>query len=432
MTFHLGQLTMDDPQAWTQDGDQVSAAGVLIADTEPELQAMRQQLLGYVNSPDEPVVPVWAENDDKVDGFYRITAGAVEVPPYGHAAHRFRWTATLQRLADYANPLIESITSAPDVRSNAHSLPTTQDVYVRHRWFAPTSFLAVSDLMGVDGPKENADGPDLVSSKGNSSFGAQTLQDRVIEYQAAPADWYDGAARVEVDFADDGTFHPIAGRQVPNLPADARWRVNNGTVRVSIPAAASVMRLAAERWTGSVWSTPKTFDVRRGSNNADHPAPSAVTILRNSPAEVAIRLVGSALVTTYSYIVDVRLQRGRSWFEVTVARYGNEDPYAFRIARGTVEAATALTLSAITVGLHSTAYDGDAVAYGIITPDTFTNDLTNGRVTYNANVSPARFGVLMSHQTADNGSSVAVAARSDQNAMEYFAALSETVRVTER
>ena len=80
MTLTIGRcgldVTHDDVQSLDDTGTEVRISGWLKASSLADAKVLRQQLLGHVNNPDEPVVPVTWSTDSTLDGYYRVNSAS--------------------------------------------------------------------------------------------------------------------------------------------------------------------------------------------------------------------------------------------------------------------------------------------------------------------------------------------------------------------
>lgn len=271
MSFKLGRVTLEEPFTLRQSGDTLNVEGLARCGTPAAARAVRQQLLGLVGNVDEPVVPV-TSSESGVDGYYRV-AGITADTPRGGLSH-LQWTAGLERVSDYSMPMIESVLLAPDtIRDNDHSVANSRVYHV-----LPVTATQRSLSVGIEPTFSSEDGDMSIVSTATDdiSFPSTTAEliDGIEQYLLAPGDWYDGACRLELDYADDGTFRQVVGRQIPNLPGEQRWRVSNGIIRITLEDSLDMV-LGVSRWTGSVWSTPTEFYLGRGpANRTRYDAPS--------------------------------------------------------------------------------------------------------------------------------------------------------------
>lgn len=386
MTLTIGRcgldVTLDDPDAFTHDGDQVYVAGDLTAASIDDVKVLRQQLLGHVANPDELVIPVTWTEDPTADGFYRLHAAKVDIGPAALVAGWFRFTATLERVPGYANPLAEAVLLGADVRDNDHSISS----FTARAWYALPD---VSESILVDpGGSFSSSSTTRHYNPGDDSHahlkliwdpGADQLRDDVVQFRLAPEYWYRAAATLTVD------GRVVVGRQVLDRPHD--WMISNGTMRVS-PDGTDPELLVVEHWDphAATWHS-KTYRIYEDDDRTDPlPEPHAMAVLRNAPEEVAIRLSYDGGLTRDGRIdLDLSLRRGSLFVDCTAAGAN----------QWTVERATTEAASAITGGVRAASLDGAGNRYVIATPHTFTADTTNGGVQVTGPQDPLSFGIGM-------------------------------------
>lgn len=432
MSFTIGRATaLSDPYTWSQSGDIVETEGTLHDTSTHVVKAIRQQLLGYVGNVDEPVVPVTSSTDSHIDGFYRVLAANVDVPRGGHALKQYAWTVTLERVADYAAPLVESRLLAPNVRDTEHGTD-----HGSHYVGFPAS--AVETSAGTEVTVASEDGNMSVRYVAAGTAPPCVLQDVSFLYKLSASDWYDGACRIELDYADDGTFRPVAGRQILDLPGEQRWRVSNGIIRVTLEDPSSMI-LGVSRWTGSVWSTPTEFYVgtKVGSTSTPFSAPHTISVLRNGVETAVLRLLFANTTGGYAYL-DLVLRRGMPWCEVlptwdqiNVGSAGN-----WSAGRATTDSGVAFDdvtdpTGVDDAGLKNNTADGDGFIWMVATPWTIDDlDTSDGNImtTLTATVQRPSFMLGLSLDTGD-----ALAPTTPEGAvLNYLAGQSETVRLVEQ
>jgi hypothetical protein len=449
-TFRLGRLTMDDPQSWRQAGDQVSASGFLIAANEPDLQAMRQQLIGYAVNPDEPVVPIVAANDDKVTGFYRVLSADVEVPPHGHAGHWFKWSADLERVSDYAAPLIESVLNAADpVRDNDHTLaglPTGRPFHA-----LPEEARNRTLQIGTSPEIDTSEGlVDIRSVRANDgSEVAAALVDGSELYTLDPASWYVGAARLELDYAGDGTFHQAVGRQIPNLATAGRWRLSNGLFRLTLEDPDELI-FGAARWIADAWTSPLQWWASgsiSGVGGIPTPttmlAPHTLTVLRNGPDRVVVRLTCNFEASVdVPWTIDLTITRGMPWVELRHIRPpilggGSHNP-GLGVQTPTASSVLANPSGFTTLddaGIKRTAADGDGLKFVMASVRDVEQFTTEGALRADPAIDTrtiAGAGVFMFGLVLDIGASTEGPERPEGAALHFLSGQAEAVRVVER
>jgi len=275
---------------------------------------LRDQLLGYVNSPDEAFVPVLWDDDPSVAGYYRVLSVSVTPHRAGAFLGYYAFAVTIERVTGYAAPLIE-LHSLGTVRTNEHSSATATQSYCFPA--AAQSIAFLSEASGSFIPfaaartREGARGDVL-------SYDQLASQRYTAQFYVDPAGYYDGAATVLA--GDD--LAVVVGRQVPNTPDS--WRVTNGLFEVE-PDGSGGFGLRCRMFLDGAFTDWVPFSIISSGVLLDPrvplPAPHTITILRNGPEEVAIRLLTAApsafTGNAYSPIyVDISLRRGARWVGV--------------------------------------------------------------------------------------------------------------------
>lgn len=308
MTLTLGRIGgLNDPERWDFTGQSLSLSGTLVESTLADLLAARQQLLGLVDNPDEPVIPLTWDQDSTADGFYRVTGVSVPTIPASYNANWLPYTVSLERVSTYASPLIEEIHVGAE-RTNEHGA-TEDNPFV----CAPDS--ATYFDLGVsvgDSTKpwevviDTADGAGVRYAR--TDPGNLTVPYEVTtQMRLAPADYYDASCKLKI-----GSGLPtIVGRQAAVDVDD--WELTNELIRVTGRADGAI---GIERWTSS-WQTEIAWmflaDSTSTGTGVEISNWSDITVLRNSPEFVAVRLTGEAPAHgdgyTY-YTLDIGLRRG--------------------------------------------------------------------------------------------------------------------------
>lgn len=409
MTLQIGRVGIDvdleDPEEWTANGEQVVVSGDLVG-TVAEAKTLRQQLLGHVDNPDEPAVPVTWTEDSTVDGFYRVLSASVSTVPASLSSGLFQFEAVLERVSDYSLPVVESVLLG-NVLTNSHSVTAAEPF-----WASPSP---VNDIAQAPGDlRPLSDGNDIYLY---ADFSAEPYN-QVVAWQAPPSWFYRGAATLEV-----GSTKVVAvGRQV-EASAATTWRVSNGLVRVSPLAGETRARLRVEHWDGAAWRA-KDYRLLRGGGDFEttsgNGTPHAISVVRNSPAEVTIRLLyGYSSGGTFDlFDVDVTLRRGDRMVTVIVtSRSGTSATLGAR--RDSTEAASGALAGAV----YASSADANGDQYLIVSPQAVTQDTTNGGLTTSSGVTTARFGIGMDHNSAEAEGDVT------NLRLQWFGHVSESQRV---
>jgi len=242
---------------------------------------------------DDAVVPVTWEDKPHLDGWFTVSAPSVDEQSLGTFTS-CRWKADLVRVGADSEVEIESRLTGG---SRLHASSATPE-----RWHAaPTGHTGY--YVGTSTP----------GSVTRSCEGGSLVVYRAIpaganpRWAATPTVYRIGQASVTVG----GSLR--TGTTCPDAPTD--WAVSNGLVKVEPRTSTGTLRVTS--WLGSAWGTPKVFAVKRGTTPLG--AASHVTILRNDPAEVVVRLSWdhSPGRTT----IDLTLKRGSRFIGVYVQQY---------------------------------------------------------------------------------------------------------------
>lgn len=303
---------------------------------------LRARHLGIVSASGK-LVAVTFEEKTTLNGFYRVRNVSGGLTEHAGAVLWSSWSLGLQRLGDAGSAELEATLLGGD-RPNDHSLSGT-------RWHAPP--------LGHSSYFTGSTGPSPFERSGED--GDLTVYTGVPEvnprYGCDPTDYHGGA----VQLVGDGLLR--ANDSLANLVDD--WEVSNGLVKVA-PDATDPALLVVSHYLGSAWE-PKTYVLEVNSSaltgSWDH-----VSVLRNDPERVAIRLVRGVAGGAVS--LDVKLQRGSLSAEFLLQRHASA---TLGIARATTEAATAFT-----GGIRATSDDTNGARYVIGSARSFTSDLVEG------------------------------------------------------
>lgn len=395
-------------QSWGLSGDDVSVSGLLAARSVDAARVLRQQLNGYVNNPDEPVVPVTWSADPTVDGFYRVVAASVAIPANASVSSAmFSFSLSLQRVRGFSAPIIEtSIVGA--VRENAHSISSEALAAIG----VPGSSTEFFDT-GVTSDVGTADVFFRDTADGDVRLAIGDVYQRRQSWTVPADSYYEGAATITSCGA------AVVGRQVP--ADESEWTLQNGILRIAPNGVLlRVMDLTAGDGTAQ--------DLRMDYNIADSTATAAsMRILRNSPEECSIRLAyefdRSAIPTpgvvakAMRVSVDLTLRRGE------------------RVVRGLISSSARTNMGVVftanrsatdvTGGRMAASTDANGYRWVLSTPQAFVN-VANGGIR-NLGLS-SRFSWAFGFEPASAGTYDTAQALIYQ----YMAATSETARVAAR
>lgn len=382
MALKLGRAGLDiplrEPMNWAQSGADVSLSGLLTDVASWELRAQREQLLGLGHA-DEPVILVRSDSVPELDGLYRVAKVDVAAPPGSFAYRSQPWAAQLLRVGNWQQPLVETVATAATLPHGWGALGT--GVVPTGYHFFPRSATSHSHTGAVNlfTAYGGSGRPTRPSSDGDLSWASDdlvvggTLNSSLI-WTVPQADYYLGDCRVEFDHTnDDLGWRRVLGRQVLNKPLQVR--LNNGVVRLNL----GTTTMTPSWWLGSAWGSAKQWGWSvTGSITTGIDGWAQVAILRNTPEECSIRLIGDTTNNAYHvYTTDITIKRGSRWVFVRTFLQGTSAGATnWQMAGAVNEAATLLD-----PGIHRTANDGSGNRWLLASDQGLTSDLTNGRLT---------------------------------------------------
>lgn len=310
--FTIGRVGLDvdvnNIVAWEDSGDMLRVTA-LTTGTVAQALRIRQQLAGYVNSADEPFVPVTWSDRPSVNGIYRVRDASVDNGTGAAASGIFAIDMTLEPVQGASAPAFEAI-SLGAVRTNAFGFVAA----TAKPWFG-----VPYDSRGYDpgvsvtptfAGRAGADGTVLVYCDGGNY-----LYDAKSSFFLAPTAWYKNAATLKVK----GDI--VTGRQVQNAPAD--WEISNGLVRLQ----GGPGRWVISWWNGAAWTGnlnyvyPMVY-IPGGNPTTFAGDPHTITVLRNGPEAVGIRLTydSDSVITgtVFPVVVDIMLRRGSYMFSASI------------------------------------------------------------------------------------------------------------------
>ncbi len=291
-------------------GKQLQLSGVLAAvGTSPdgasamytpeELKILRWQLLGLGDDVDEVIVPVqmtsqWGPwGDRELDGFYRVAKSEATMRGGSLAGKGISWSAELELVDRLA--LVEShITAAIAPLPSGFTFPNARPV-----WGTPaqTYDMRPSAVPWTTGAYPV---PQYLELEAGSArrverrrFDYPPPVREVIHWSCTPGDWYAGSCYVAA-VANRGTpdekVHPIPGRSLPYGLYD--WEVGNGLVRLR-PSLATLgsIEFCWRTGAGSAWTPPVDLSFATTSGATVPLAIIGVSIVRNAPHLVSVRLI---------------------------------------------------------------------------------------------------------------------------------------------
>ena len=358
-----GTLSEANLQQVDIKGGTIRATGNLHLADGSDLTYAAEQFAAYVDSPDETFVPViWGTGcPPGFDGFYRVQ----DVALGSTQADVWSLDLTMQRVQGFAAPLFEAIVLGGK-RAGVGTGVTAQ------AWQGlPATVMGYEN--GVITPTVET----VATADGNLSLFTDTaneLFDARVEFYLPPASWYVGAATLTVG----GNL--IVGRQCQNDPDG--WMISNGIIRLSGATDSGAIKL--EHWSGTAWVEDGSYWFGQYGGGAQPlltAPPLAITVLRNGPECVTIRLAydAASIVTNarFAVNVDVSLRRGANCAEVYLSTRGayrwmvkTEIDYATAVSGGGASADPATGVG-FALGNTDSIEPADPKAFALAANDTY-------------------------------------------------------------
>ena len=415
MTITIGRFgtdpTVRNPSQITRAGDKVQVSGWVQATTKAAMNALIQQLNGLMG-PDEPTVPLTYSYDSTWDGYYTVNGVSHDLDPNWERTFKFKYTVDLTRLSSY--PVVEMIVYGADRTGNPgitetpwHAVPST--------W---TGYDFGAAAAATTGPRA------LTASTSMSVFHYAAFLSATAVAGATPAQAYTGAATLKTG----STLYTVHGRNIVNTPSN--WELSNGLLKVtSTTAAGNHWTVATMNAGGTAWATAHgmTFGLDSGGYTVlpYGVTPRSVTVLRNSPEEVVIRLAYQTYTTANMNVtVDLGLRRGARHCTVSLRTF---NPQYWGLGYQTAAAGGYSNVSAFAVSIRETSNnaDGNRNFMGI-TDSSPTRDLTNGTIMCSGSLTGSMDGFF---GCSPAGGSAATPDGANEIEAEYYAAVSEKQRI---
>lgn len=414
-------------------GGDLYLGAVAAASRKGTAAAVRDRLLALVNSKDEPAVPVTWTEDSSIDGWYRVNGATVDYTAAslndGYAA----WTCDLELIDGL--PQIELLTTFGVIANDESITNATLVASDDNGLFVGIPNSAI-DWFAGNVTRQNKTGATRTASSGTVRIlygGIASLPATLVHsYTVEPADAYEGACSIT------GTYAGVASQLClgRNMGPTTGLVLSNGLVRAQLSSGA----LQVQVYDAGTWRTlgPSTFVISALSSIGPSytwvwSAASQVVVLRNSPEQCTVRLIGTnASVGVFD--------AGRVWLDLTVQRGGRSVICTLRAdntGRVTVAPSSNTAATAITGGLRQTSNDANGNRYVLAGSNGFFgNDLTAGSIAQSDD--PGTAGQqYYSYATFAIGAELDGSSATGRNtaqsvAYELFAGRSESCRVVAR
>lgn len=300
MTLSIGRFGLDpallSARVWNTSGDSISIAGHLVKSdrtttTVAEALALRAQIEGLVDNPDEDAVPIVWTADPSINGWYRITAAACTMVGAALATGLFEFAITARRIAPAAGH--ESVVTSRTI-ANDHGITAVTPWHV-----APPNARGYEWPTGTTASiRSTADGVvQLRTATSNAHSTARWL--------CSPADTYKAAATLKANGV------PVIGHALP-AGHDGDWLLDNGLVRCR-PNASKPGMLEVDHYKAGAWIGYRTFKIRLNTATGYASSLTDLEVLHNAPHRVTIRLNIGPDDPPSSRTLDLTIRRGSLW-----------------------------------------------------------------------------------------------------------------------
>lgn len=421
-SLQIGRLFADftvDPAKAEWQGNRLSLAGVFDAGTADQAKTVREQINAMNDNKDEPFVAVQWDDDPTVNGFYRVLGTGCD-PGLQHLSHGYvTWAVDLERVSGSQYPPIESVCQW-QLRTNNRSVSSGTFTGVAVPQFGiPGSAWEVGPTSGtVSGSQATLTGPGVLGTGFGTilyTTGVTVPADGVMGWTVIPENYYYGACTVTND-TGTATDQLVLGRRADIL---TNWMVSNGMVRFFIENVNQT--LTVETWVGGAWTqvNATNFRFQSGGTTIGY---QSMTILRNSPECVSVRLSHNVSATKLRVYVDLFILRGSGMVYGYMSVPATSSNWPTSATMG-VQTTASVASTAITGGFRATTADASGSRFVLVTGSpACTDTVATGRTVTSAAALSLSFGIT-------SGTSTTLA---QNNAYEFFAQRSEKTLVVAR
>lgn len=378
MSVTIGRASLNDLYGLQVRGRRVSFTTDIEGTDQYGMQALRQQLAGLVDNRDEEVVPFTWSEDATLDGFYRVVS--VDIPST-EVQLTNGWIpgvqVELEQVPGFSNPWFETI-SRGTLRTNSHSVTSALGIYAVGSLAGNASF-DWGEFAGLGATW-------VTTSDGTAQVAAyqQAGQSGSFRFGGAPSSFYGGSCSIEVKYGS--SWYPVVGR---NIPTRNVWRITNGYIRLTSADAATSGKF--EIYAGGSWVSRNMkhylsrLATHPGIGMGDGSTQPYVSILRNAPDAVVVRVVGASDTAKANHVaIDYAVNRGARHVAVS---WTASDAIQLGVA---MSSSTAMTSAAAAgagpaqgpVGYESSAVSGTVACFA--SAKSFSINTTDGILSVSA------------------------------------------------
>ena len=102
-------LTLPEPSQWDVRDGQVTLSGYFQTSPVTDALRLRDQILGYQDNWDEPIIPVIIASEPRLSGYYAVMGVRITTDPEAVGYGYLGYEVALQPVWGFAQPLLESI-----------------------------------------------------------------------------------------------------------------------------------------------------------------------------------------------------------------------------------------------------------------------------------------------------------------------------------
>lgn len=312
--------------------------------TAAQLIAKQADVLGLADA----LVPVTFTDKSDQNGYYQVIDSKADQINWEGEIATFNWTIDLQRVGTDTEIDLESRLTG-GTRTNSFSATGV-------RWHAPS--LGAYGYWSGSGSSPNV----LARTGSDGALNVYTALPTpcITRWGIAVGSYLNGRVR----FLDANGLERTG--ILFTTPTNT-WTLSNGLVRVSPITSNGILSIDA--WTGAAWQI-KNWDVQTGGVSLG--APTSISVLRNEPEIVVLRLLWSQ--SPGRTTADLTLRRGSRFVEFYV---NAEVSATLKIVRGTPEIGVSGGGGEYVI---ANVNDGAANKYIVGSALTSTADTTNGGI----------------------------------------------------
>lgn len=306
-------LLLEEPDVVRSSARGLTLSGSFETDSRTDLLARMDQFASLVGaSTDEPIVPVTSTMNPEVDGYYRALDATGDFRGAGSLGGAMAWSVDLERVADYRMPQV-ILQASWALLANAHSVTTygqRMAVSSLRRDFAHPFPITVAST-----DYDVSDGAQVRQYAGTGSTAGSGAGRLIIP----PAGYYHGGCRLG-RLATPNGYRQVLGR---GTFADGTFRLENGRTRLefSITPGFGGSALQQSRWlefAGDRWSSPHGHYIAATGGGVTALSFSGVSVLRNTPEMVVVRIAATPVGLKGTTFVDVGLRRGEVHYSIVL------------------------------------------------------------------------------------------------------------------